>query len=175
MTTTHRILRYFKDSPGMGLLFSMSLGFTIIAFSNLDWAGCQETHHSTTGYVVFVGSSLVSWKSKRQTIVKRSLTEAKYQALANESREITWIEHLLKGIDFNNMTLILHSDNSSTVQIAKNPILHVHMKHVELDQHVIRDKILARELKIEKINMLDNLLDNFTKLVPKPVFLRLIK
>lgn len=60
------------------------------------------------------------------------------------------------------------------VQIVKNPILHAPMKHVELDQHVIRDKVLAGDLEVKKINMEDNLSDIFTKKVPKPVFIQLI-
>jgi hypothetical protein len=82
-TTTHfnaayKVVRYLKHSPGRGLLLPRSSDFQILGFSYADWADCLDTRRSTFGYCFFLGSSLVSWKAKKQVTVSRSSSEAEY-------------------------------------------------------------------------------------------------
>ncbi|RVW41759.1 putative mitochondrial protein [Vitis vinifera] len=64
MEATLRVVRYLKNAPGQGLLFSSNNDFRLRAYCDSDWAGCPLTRRSTTGYCVFLGPSLISWKSK---------------------------------------------------------------------------------------------------------------
>jgi len=82
-TTTHlqaafRILRYLKGSPGSGLFFAANGTPQLRAFSDSDWAGCKDSRKSTTGFLVYLSSSLISWQSKKQSTVSRSSSEAEY-------------------------------------------------------------------------------------------------
>jgi hypothetical protein len=70
----HKILRYFKRTPGNGLWFTRSEHLEVDGYSDSDWAGCQDNIRSTSSYCVLVGGNLVSWRSKKQTIVSRSTT-----------------------------------------------------------------------------------------------------
>ncbi|KAK3003550.1 hypothetical protein RJ639_019485 [Escallonia herrerae] len=64
-----QIMCYLKGAPGLGLLYSNHGHSCIECFSDADWAGSKLDRKSTTGYCVFVGGNLVSWKSKKQSVV----------------------------------------------------------------------------------------------------------
>jgi hypothetical protein len=74
-----------------GLLLPTSSNFQNLGFSNADWAGCLDTRRSTSGYCFFLGSSLVSWKAKKQVTVSRSSSEAEYRALSTATCELIWL------------------------------------------------------------------------------------
>jgi len=61
MEVVLRVLRYLKNAPGHGLFFPSQNDLSLQAFCDSDWAGCPMTRRSTTGYYVFLGSSLISW------------------------------------------------------------------------------------------------------------------
>ncbi|KAG9457992.1 hypothetical protein H6P81_002500 [Aristolochia fimbriata] len=90
-----RILRYVKGTLLQGLLMSSASPLTLLAFSDADWAGDVTDHRSTTGYSLFLGYSPISWRSKKQSTVSRSSTEAEYRALADTTSELVWLLWLL--------------------------------------------------------------------------------
>ena len=71
-----------ERSPGRGILYSNHGHNRLECFTNADWAGSKEDKRSTSGYCVFVGGNLVSWKSKKQSVVSRSSVESEYRAMA---------------------------------------------------------------------------------------------
>ena len=87
--------------------------------------------------MVFLGSHLVSWISKKQPIVARSSIESEYRAFANIFFELVWLQSLQfeMGI-FLFKRLVIWCDNVSAIYLTTNPIFHVRTKHIEVDYHL---------------------------------------
>lgn len=98
MEAALRVLRYLKNSPERGLFFPSQNDSSLQAFFDSDWAGCPISCRSTTGYCVFLGSSLISWWTKRQKIVSLSSEEVEYRAMTGICYELSWLRSLLKDL-----------------------------------------------------------------------------
>ena len=77
------------------LTFSHSSCFQICAFTEANWGACLDPRKSITGFCVFLGDFLISWKAKKQATVSRSSTEAEYRALVTATSELVWLHQLL--------------------------------------------------------------------------------
>jgi len=66
MSSPRRIIRYLKGSSTRGLFFPKASSLQLMAYSDADWAGCPDTRRSTTGWCMFLGDALISWKCKKQ-------------------------------------------------------------------------------------------------------------
>ncbi|RVW45828.1 Retrovirus-related Pol polyprotein from transposon RE1 [Vitis vinifera] len=100
LTVTHPDISYAVHQGTLfhGLFYSAQSPLVLRAFSDADWAGDPTDRRSTTGYCFLLGSSLISWRSKKQTFVARSSTEAEYHALADTTSELLWLRWLLKDL-----------------------------------------------------------------------------
>ncbi|EOY26809.1 Cysteine-rich RLK (RECEPTOR-like protein kinase) 8 [Theobroma cacao] len=164
MNAAHRVLKYLKGSLGQGILMKSESNLMIVGYCDSDWAGCPNSRKSITRYNMFIGNSLVTWKFKKQSVVSRSSEEAKYRAMASASCEIIWLKHLLAdfGIE-HKVAVVLYSDSQSTIHISKNPVFHERTKHIEMDCHFIREKVIEGTIKPIYISTDLQLADLFTK------------
>ncbi|RVX01052.1 Retrovirus-related Pol polyprotein from transposon TNT 1-94 [Vitis vinifera] len=142
MTAVIRILRYLKMTPGKGLFFQRTTNKEIEIFSDADWAGSVTDRRSTSGYCSFVWGNLVTWRSKKQSVVARSSAEAEFRAMAQGICEGIWLNRLLEELRVPlKHPMVLYCDNQAAISIAKNPVHHDRTKHVEIDRHFIKEKI----------------------------------
>ncbi|GJX83735.1 ribonuclease H-like domain-containing protein [Tanacetum coccineum] len=95
LTALKRILRYVCGTLDYGLQLYSSSTSSLVAYSDVDWAGCPTSRRSTSGYCVFLGNNLLSWSSKRQYTLSRSSAEAEYRGVANAVAETSWLRNLL--------------------------------------------------------------------------------
>ncbi|WVZ14137.1 hypothetical protein V8G54_011703 [Vigna mungo] len=149
MQQAMRIIRYLKNAPSSGLLYAADNSFRIHAYSDSDWATCATTRRFISGFCVFLGTSLISWKSKKQTTVSKSSSEAEYRSLASLTCELQWLQYLLKDLHIPCPTpYSVYCDNNSAIHIAKNPTFHERTKHIDIDCHVTRQKLQDGLIKL---------------------------
>ena len=146
------------------MTFKKSDSFDLIAYSDADWGSDPDDRRSTSGYCVFLSDNLISWSSKKQSVVSKSSAESEYRAMALASAEVTWICSLLQELGLKlNCTPLLLSDSTSAAAIATNPVLHSKTKHIEIDVHFIRDKVEKKEIEIAFVSSNDQTADVLTK------------
>ncbi|GJX00809.1 ribonuclease H-like domain-containing protein [Tanacetum coccineum] len=131
----------------LGIHIARTPGMFLNAYSDADWAKCIITRKSVTGYCVFLNNSLVSWKSKKQNTLSKSSTEAEYKALAS----------------------------LTTIKIAANPVFYERTKHLEIDLHFVREKILKGVVKTVKVDSANQIADILTKGLDTIQHLELVK
>jgi hypothetical protein len=94
----YRVIRYLKHNPGRGLIFHRNSDLQLLGYSDADWPGCLDTRKSTSGYCFFLGSSLISWKAKKQSTISKSSSEVEYRALSTATCELIWLQYLLTDL-----------------------------------------------------------------------------
>ena len=86
----------------------------------------------------------MTWRSKKQSVVARSSTEAEFRAMAQGICEILWLNRILKELKKPvECPLRVYCDNKAAISIAHNPVQHDRTKHIEIDRHFIKEKIDA--------------------------------
>ncbi|KAG7581709.1 Reverse transcriptase RNA-dependent DNA polymerase [Arabidopsis suecica] len=163
LNAVYKVLQYIKGTVGQGLFYSADPDLTLKGFADADWGTCPDSRRSTTGFTMFVGSSLISWRSKKQPTISRSSAEAEYRALALASCEMAWLATLLSELQVSTSVPILYSDSTAAIYIATNPVFHERTKHIEIDCHTVREKLDCGQLRMLHVRTEDQIADILTK------------
>lgn len=172
-TTAHytlllQLLHYLHGTISFGLFYPKQNNLTLYGFSDADWGSCLHTRKSISGFCIFLGHSLIFWKSKKQPMVSKSSTESEYRCMAATTSELLWLSYLLQDLKVPIfLPITLFCDNKSAQLLAANPCLLDHSKHFAIDFHFTREKVQQGFLQTVYIPSRSHPADLFTKpLVP---------
>jgi hypothetical protein len=161
-----RVLRYLKGTKELGIIYSKEneASHYIKGYCDADYAGDSSNFKSTSGYVFFLANGPISWKSKLQSIIAQSTTEAEYVAINAATKEAVYIKQLLKELnEFKQEIFPLYTDNNGALLLAKNPIFHERTKHIAVKYHYIRDLISQGIINLIYVPSRENKFNSFTK------------
>ncbi|XP_062114065.1 secreted RxLR effector protein 161-like [Humulus lupulus] len=120
LNAIYKILRYRKQTPGKGLFFKKKTKRKVGVFTDADWVGSVDDRKSTSGYCTIISRKVVTWKSKKQTVVARSSVEAKCRAMAHGVCKSIWIKRLL-----GELKIEYEAPISSSMIISLRSVLHI--------------------------------------------------
>ena len=170
MNAVKRIIKYVGGTCDYGLFYSKDSNLSLAGFSDSDWAGNADNRKSTTGGCFYVGANLVAWMSKKQNSVSLSTTEAEYIATRSCCSQLLWMKKVLTDYGISQDTMVVYCDNSSTIDISKNPVQHSKTKHIEIRHHFIRDLVERKIVCLEYILTECQNADIFTKPLDRSKF-----
>ena len=174
LQTAKRALRYLKGTVNYGIHYKRGEDGEVLAFTDSDYAGDMDYKKSTSGYVFLMGSSAVSWCSKKQPIVTLSTTKAEFVAAAVCVCQGIWIKRILKELghaDTSCMTIMC--DNSSTIKLSKNPMMHGRSKHIDVRFHFLRNLTKEGTIALTHCGSKDQIADIMTMPLKLEEFLKL--
>ena len=120
---------------------------------------------------MFLGNNPISWSAKKQSTVSRSSTDVEYRAMASTAAKLSWFRTLFKELHvYLHHIPVIWCDNVSAIALSANPVFHSRTKHLEVDYHFTREKVLRKQLQIGFVSNRDNFADIFTKPLPAPLF-----
>jgi hypothetical protein len=146
----------------------------LIGYSDADWAGCEVSRISTSGSLVLLNGPAIYWRSKRQSIVTMSTSEAELVALTELSLQVKWLRNL--AIDDLKLSLSvtpLFCDNNSIVTLAKDPIASDRTKYIDVRHRKVQEVVEQKEIQVKWIPTDEQAADILTKPLPRPTFLKL--
>ena len=138
--------------------------YQVQAFCDSDWASCPDSKKSVTGYIVLLGSSPISWKSKKQETISLSSAEAEYRSIRKVVGELVWLSRLFEELTVPCASPFpVYCDSQPALQIAKNHVFHERTKHIEVDCHFVRAKLQEELISLHHIGTGEQLADILTK------------
>ena len=168
-------MRYLAGTTNLGITYTKAstnltnpnenhlYGFADAAFANYD------DHKSTSGYVFLASGGAITWKSKKQTTIALSSTEAEYVALSEAAREACWLRSLYQELGYpQKYPIIIKGDNDGSIAMARNQQFHNRSKHIAIRWHWVRDLVDQGIIEIETCRDPQQTADVLTKALPRP-------
>lgn len=154
-----------KGTKDFKLTFNNSGKAKLVGYSDANWAGNVDNRRSTSGYVLLLGNSAISWCSKRQQTVSLSTTESEYIAITLACQELLWLKGLLKDIDYSYVEtpIKLFSDNQSAIKLVYSNNYHARSKHIDTKYNFVKENVANKVVELSYIPTEEMIADALTK------------
>ena len=169
-----QILRYVKGTLNFGCFYKREeeTSMSLCGYSDSDLGGDVDDRKSTTGIIFYLGSSPLTWLSKKQKVVSHSSCEAEYVAAAVAACQGVWLSRMLTSLTgLEGEQVVLKIDNQPAIALSKNPVHHERSKHIDIKYHYIRECVEDGSIAVEHVRTGDQLADLLTKPLGRLKFL----
>jgi hypothetical protein len=165
-----RVLRYLKGTRTMALTLGGTQPIALVGHGDADYAN-DAGWKSIMGYMFSLGSSAISWASRKQKVVALSSTESEYIAASEGAKDACWLRMLLRGLTVPvDSATSLFCDNNSAIVLANDQSLYTRAKHINTRYHHIRDCVEKEKIRLLRVPTENNTADTLTKALPHPAF-----
>ena len=157
-----RIFHYLCGTIDFSLWYPKGTHIDLTCYSDADFAGYKIDRKSTIRARNSLGHSLVFWFRKKQNPVALLTTKAECIPAGSCCAQALWMKQILRdyGIYLNKIPIMCN--NTSTINLSKNPIQHSRTKHMEIRYHFLRDHVKKGEIVLEFVSTDNQLADIFT-------------
>ena len=166
------ILKYLRNTKDMFLVYggNPSTELCVTGFCDASFQSNKDDSKSQTGYVFVINGGAVDWRSKKQSTIAMSATEAEYIAASEAAMEAVWIRKFVSGLGVMpsiELPIDMYCDNSAAIIFANEPGVMRGTRHFLRKYHFVREKVDEGEINLLKVHTDDNLADPFTKALAK--------
>jgi len=176
MQIAKRVLRYLKGTLNFGLWYRKVDKLKLTAYTDSDYARDVDDRKSVSGYMFMINDAAVNWSLKKQGIVTLSSTEAEYVVATASACHCVWIKEVLRQIGVEDCDCVnIYCDNSSTIKLSKNPVMHRRTKHIDVRYHYLRDLSSQGKVRLVFCGTLEQVADIMTKPIKLYQFVKLRK
>ena len=118
-----RICRYLKGTLGIGLWYPRGEEFTLTTYTDADWVGSVDDRKSTSGGAFLLGHYLVSWLSKKWSLISLSTVEVEYIVATSCCKQVLWMKQILQDIKVEyKYPISLMRGNTNDINISNNHV-----------------------------------------------------
>jgi len=156
-----KIFKYLNYTKYYGIKISKNIN--IAAYVDADLGGDEETRRSTSGFLIIMGNTPITWYSKLQHCVAVSTAESEYYSLNEWALKCMWLKNLLNELGINIKYIYINVDNKAAIYNSKNESINQKSRHIDLKYHKIRELVKEEEIKLEYVKSQNNLADFLTK------------
>ncbi|XP_052875883.1 secreted RxLR effector protein 161-like [Gossypium arboreum] len=168
-----RVMRYLQRTKDYMLNYKRSNLLEVIGYSDSDFARCQYSRKSTSGYIYLLVGGAISWKSVKQTLVASSTMAAEFVACYEASNHGIRLRNFvtrLRILENVKRPLKLFCDNKSAVLYSNNNRSSSKSKHIDIKFLVVKERVQNGQISIEHIGANSMIADPLTKGLPLKVF-----
>ncbi|GAA0186280.1 non-receptor serine/threonine protein kinase [Lithospermum erythrorhizon] len=146
----------------------------LMVYTDSDYAGDLDDRKSTSGYVVLLNSGAVAWCSKKQPIVTLSTIEVEFVAATVCACQAIWMKRILNElVKQEDGCIVIRCDNSSSIKLSKNPVMHGRCKHIDVRFHFLRNLVKEGRILLTYCSSTNQIADVITKALKMEAFVKL--
>ena len=175
-----RVIKFTLDTRRYGLKFEIEdktstmgkLRWEVQCFSDSDWAGDKTTRKSVSGYVIYFMGCPIVWKSRQQSVIGLSSSEAELYACIEAVKEVKYLVQLLQSMEIEvELPVTIRVDNTGAIFMAENLAVSQRTKHIDLRARYLLNQLAdERLIKLVHVGTKENKSDIMTKNVTKEVY-----